>query len=398
MQEEQAALNVRTFGSFEMSYKGRTLAGGRRRDTHFMNLMQVLLHNIKKGVSRDSLEDILLGDRDVENRHQALHTIIYKAKRKLKSMGLPEADYIVLKDGSYYWTSKIPVNEDAAAFEELYIQAMESEYETEKLALCFSASNLYKGEFLADYAGVIWASAEARRYRRMFRTCVEHAVSILRRRQDWAQMEKFGRYVVEVDPFSDWECLAMEALMENMQYEEAAKLYADTVEYYMKEQGISPSAKLMDMMEKLGKQMKHSWQVLDQIQKKLGEDPENIQGGYQCAYPIFQGIYQILCRMMERSGQSIYLMLCTLVDSKGRPVKDETHLEEMSGRLSDAIKRSVRHGDIINQYGRGQFLLLLVNTTRENCEVVEKRIDEKIQVAGRHIGVEYHVNSVICET
>ena len=95
MKQTEDFLHVQMFGNFQMKYGGKPLTGEKRRDTYFTSLMQILLHNVKKGVSRDILEDILLGDRDIENRHQALQTIIYKAKRKLKSMGLPEVNYIL---------------------------------------------------------------------------------------------------------------------------------------------------------------------------------------------------------------------------------------------------------------------------------------------------------------
>ena len=102
-------------------------------------------------------------------------------------------------------------------------------------------------------------------------------------------------------------------------------------------------------------------------------------------------------RMMERGGQSVYLMLCTLVDSKGNPMKEGERLEELSVRLGEAIRVSVRHGDIINQYGSGQFLVLLINTTREDCDIIEDRINRKFIIGRQRTGVEYHVNSVICE-
>lgn len=102
-------------------------------------------------------------------------------------------------------------------------------------------------------------------------------------------------------------------------------------------------------------------------------------------------------RMMERGGQSVYLMLCTLVDGKGNPMKEGRRLEELSKRLREAIVCSVRHGDIINQYGNGQFLVLLINTTRENCSIVERRINQRFMAEGQRTGVQYHVNSVICK-
>lgn len=395
--EDPNVLYAQMFGNFQLYYNGRPLTGERVRDTYFTSLMQILLHHTDDGVGRNDLEEVLLGDRDVENRRQALQTIIYKAKKKLKNMGLPDENYIILKKGVYYWTARIPVREDAAVFDGLCRQAADCEEEEEQLTLYLDACYLYKGEFLSTCAAVLWAGAEARRYRKQFCECVEHAASLLRKRGDWMRLEKLGRYVTEAAPFSDWECLTMEALVECGQYEEARKLYADTVDSYFREQGIRPSRRLVEMMEKLGNQIKYSYEVLDQIQQGLKEDPAHVEGGYQCSYPVFRGIYHVVARMMERGGQSVYLMLCTLVDGKGNPMKEGERLEEMSARLGNAIRMSVRHGDIINQYGKGQFLVLLINTTREDCDIIEERINHRFIVGRQRAGVEYHVNSVLCE-
>ncbi len=395
--DQPDVLQVRMFGNFQMHYNGKPLTRERVRDTHFTGLMQMLLHNVGEGVSRDTLEEVLLGDRDVENRHQALQTIIYKSKRKLKGMGLPDVNYIQLEKGTYHWTPLIPVSEDARVFDGLCTRMRKARDEEEKLVLCHEACYTYRGEFLSDYASVLWAGAEARRYREMFCECVETAAGILRARQDWIQLEKLGNYATKTAPFSDWECLTMEALVESGRHEEATRLYARTVDEYVTERGIRPSAKISKMMDKLGERMRHAYGVLDQIQEDLAEDAGDIQGGYRCMYPVFKGIYQIIGRMMERGGQCVYLMLCTLVDGKGNPMKEGEKLEGLSERLGEAIRRSVRHGDIVNQYGNGQFLVLLVNTTRENCGVIEKRISRNFAIGRERTGIEYHVNSVICE-
>lgn len=395
--EQSGVLYVRMFGNFQMYYDGKLLTGGRVKDTHFTSLMQMLLHNAKEGVSRDALEEALLGDRDVENRHQALQTIIYKSKRKLKDMGLPDVNYIKLEKGMYRWTPLIPVSEDARIFEALCGRMAETECEEEKLSLCREACGTYKGEFLSDYAGVLWAGAEARRYRGMFCECIEMAAGILRKRQDWPELEALGRYAAKISPFSDWECLIMEGLVESGQYEEASRFYAKTVDDYVMERGVRPSAKISREMDKLGERMRHAYEALDQIQQDLSEDAEEIRGGYRCTYPVFKGIYHMIGRMMERGGQSVYLMLCTLVDGKGNPMKEGEKLAALSRRLGEAIQSSVRHGDVINQYGNGQFLVLLVNTTRENCDVIEKRISRNFAVGRERTGIEYHVSSVICE-
>ena len=53
--------------------------------------------------------------------------------------------------------------------------------------------------------------------------------------------------------------------------------------------------------------------------------------------------------------------------------------------------------DVVSQYGRGQFLVMLINITRENCEIIERRISQRFTVGRQRIGVEYHVDCIYCE-
>ena len=188
----------------------------------------------------------------------------------------------------------------------------------------------------------------------------------------------------------------MEALVSLGRDEDARKFYDDTVELYFQEQGLHPSGKLMGLLDRLGAQMGHQYAVLDDIQENLSGNDEKSPGGYFCPYPVFRGIYQMVERMMERGGQSVYLMLCTVVDSKGNPMRDGPILEELSQRLESAIQQSVRRGDAVNRYGKGQYLVLLVNTTRENCKILQRRINYHFLVGRQRTGVQYYVNSVIC--
>lgn len=392
-------LKIRMFGTFSMNYNGKPLVMKRlRRNNQFTNLMQAVLYYSEKGVGRDWLEDVVFEDRDVENRHNSLRVLIYKAIRKLRELGLPEGKYIYLENGLYRWTSEIRVEVDAIEFDRIYQRAKEAEDSGEKLDLYLQACYMYQGEFLADCAGVVWIGYESKRYRMMFQDIVCQAAMLLREREEWMRLEKLGRFAALAAPFSDWEELIMEAFMETGRFDDARRLYEETADYYQREQGIYPSVKMMQAIERLGNQMMYSYELLDTIQKKLTEEPdETIMGGYYCTFPVFQGIYQAVTRIMERGGQAVYLMLCTLVDGKGNPIQKEERLEGFSERLREAICRSVRHGDIVNQFGRGQYLVLLINTTRENCEVVQERINRNFNVGNQRVRVRYHVKCVECE-
>lgn len=390
-------LYVQTFGGFSISWNGKAVIGsGKSSESQFAYLMQLLLHHGTDGISRNILQQVLFADRDVENIHHSTRSVIYNAKKKLRGAGLPDVDYIEQRKGVYYWTEKIPVIEDAAMFERLCQEAEAEEEPDGKLDRYLEACHCYAGEFLPMQAGVVWVAQETRRYRSLFCSCVERAVSLLRNRHDFIRMEELGFYAARINPLADWEVITMEALVSMGRYADAGKFYNDTVELYMQEQGLRPSGRLMDLLCRMGTQMEHQYEALDAIQQKLSEEEDDGLGGYVCTYPVFQGVYRMVKRMMERGGQSVYLMLCTVVDSKGNPMKEGSMLEELSQRLGDAIRHSVRHSDAINKYGKGQYLVLLVNTTRENCDIIQKRINYYFIIGRQRTGIQYYVNSVVC--
>ncbi len=389
-------LHVRMFGGFSMSWNGRLVTGdSRSSETQFAYLMQLLLHHREDGVSRVNLEQVLFEGRDINDLHHAARSVIYNAKKKLKKAGLPDVNYIERRKDVYYWTDQIPVVIDTVEMERLSSEAKSEEDPEKKLQLYLDACHQYTGEFLGTQTAV-WAAQEARRYRVLFCDCVEQAVQSMRRRHDYFRMEELGIYAAKVNPLADWEIVTMEALISTGRYADAEKLYEDTVDLYLQEQGLRPSPRLMELLNKLGGQMGRQYAVLDDIQMELAEADSMRQGGYVCSYPVFQGIYRMITRLIERGGQSVYLMLCIVVDSKGNPMKAGPMLEDLSQRLGDAIQHSVRHGDVVNRYGKGQYLVLLVNITRENCSILQRRINYHFLVGRQRTGIQYHVNSVIC--
>ncbi len=391
----QDTLYVRMLGGFSMTWNGKLIAGGSKAsDSQNIYLLQILIHNREKGVTRDRLEELLFENRDMSNVHHALQSIIYNTKKKLQKAGLPEDRYIIQNKGVFYWTDRFPLIEDAEVFSNLYRQAENSEDPDEQLALYLEACHWYGGEFLPAQTGVIWAAQEARRYKTAFCSCMEKATTLLRQRQDFLQMEELGRYATRIDPLADWETVTMEALASMGQYDEARKLYENTVQFYFEEQGLRPSKNLAEHFEKLGAKMRHQHAALDQIQDELSGRSDKTIGGYLCSYPVFTGIYRMVERMLERGGQSVYLMLCTVVDSKGNPMREGSILTELNQRLGDAIRSAIRRGDAICRYSEGQYLVLLVNTTRENCTIVQKRINSRFIAGRQRIGIEYYVNSV----
>lgn len=344
-------IKVQMFGNFRMDYNGAPFVAEKmHKESQFNRMMQALIHYSDCGIAKDKLEEIVIGERDIDAPHTALRVIVYKTKQKLAQLGLPGKNLVYLEGGIYYWTPDIEIEEDAAEFEKLYNEACAlekqmphepesaetvcderiKEIEDNMLELYIKALYLYKGEFLAAYTGETWIAQEARRYHIMFEKIINEAAYILRKRKQFKGLEKLGVYAAKVDPFNEWEELIMEAMVETRRYDEAEELYTDVVDYYLRECGIYPSSRLLEILEKYSNQMNHAHEILENIQEGMNEQEETERGGYFCSYPVFRGIYQASIRIMKRTRVPVYLMLCTLEDEEGRQVQSETKMNKYS--------------------------------------------------------------------
>lgn len=388
-------LYVKMLGGFSMSFNGKTIAGSSKSSISQNNaLLQILIHSRDKGVTRDRLEELLFGDREVDNAHHSLRSVIYNAKKYLEKAGLPKVNYIISEKDAFYWTDEIEVKEDAYEFEQLYIEAGKEADPAKRLESYLNASYKYGGEFLPMQTNNVWAVRECMRYEQIFADCVEKASEILRENQDYERMRELGQYASVIAPLSDWESLTMEALVRMRRYDDAARLYEHTVNYYLDELGIHPSGKIIEWFEHLGKGISHQHSMIEDIQDDLEGNDDLAEGGFLCIYPVFQGIYRSNRRLIDRTGTSSCLMLCTILDGKGNPMKEGTVLDRLSERLIESACCSVRRGDTICSYGKGQCLILLVNTTREDCAVVQQRISKNFIVGRQRISIKYDIRTV----
>ena len=226
---------------------------------------------------------------------------------------------------------------------------------------------------------------------------INEAAYILRKRKQFKGLEKLGVYAAKVDPFNEWEELIMEAMVETRRYDEAEELYTDVVDYYLRECGIYPSSRLLEILEKYSNQMNHAHEILENIQEGMNEQEETERGGYFCSYPVFRGIYQASIRIMKRTRVPVYLMLCTLEDEEGRQVQSETKMNKYSRQLKKCVGESIRYSDIYTSYGKVQFLIMLIGIKREDCEIVKKRINRQFAKKNPRAAEKCHVNSIVCE-
>ena len=111
-------IKVQMFGNFRMDYNGAPFVAEKmHKESQFNRMMQALIHYSDCGIAKDKLEEIVIGERDIDAPHTALRVIVYKTKQKLAQLGLPGKNLVYLEGGIYYWTPDIEIEEDAAEFE-----------------------------------------------------------------------------------------------------------------------------------------------------------------------------------------------------------------------------------------------------------------------------------------
>jgi len=78
------------FGGFSLEWEGKKIAAGKSKESQFSYLMQMVLHYRREGVPKEELKAVVFEERDLENANHALRSIIYNARKKLASAGMPE--------------------------------------------------------------------------------------------------------------------------------------------------------------------------------------------------------------------------------------------------------------------------------------------------------------------
>ncbi|MBQ9330235.1 MAG: hypothetical protein IJ221_04530 [Oscillibacter sp.] len=392
MQEKNNVLYVRFFGAFSVRWNGVHLING--GDSQFIHLLQILLHTRENGADRALLIDELFHDREIKDVTHSMRVLFYNLKKRLKDMGLPSCDYIVKRGGRFYWAPEIPVIEDAADFEAAYQKANAGPTLEEKLNGYLNACELYGGDFLPLHAGSLWAAQEARRYRDMFSDCVNRAAAMLLKAKRYEQLLALGRNAARVQPFSNWERIALEALVGLGRYTEADNLYCEAERQYFEELGVRPDERMVELRESITTFNCPGQKMLDAVQEHLTGKHEPENGAYLCGYAVFESIFLVLARLTERSGQGNLLMLCTLEEADGIAHEESALQEALAARFERAICMSLRKTDIVCRCGKLQYLVLLTNTTQECCAAIQARISAQFDQQEPKHDIRYYTRAL----
>lgn len=395
MNDNLPILEVKALGGFSMRYGEKPISIGSGKSTKAVKLLQILVCSEGRAVSRERLLDMLYGNEDITDAANNLRVTTFRLKKMLVTAGLPPYDYIQIKSGMYCFAAPMEVVLDADQFVSLCDQADEAENTEEKIELLKKACLLYGGDYLPDFIcdGVILAKNS--NYKEKYTDALNELCELLMDRGEYETAIEVCEPACRMYPFDEWQAIQIDCLMRMKKYDEALKEYENTAKMFVDELGVYPSERMMKLFEQMNGRMNFKTQSLPEMEKRLKETDKG-SGAYFCSLPGFRDTYRLLARIVERNGQSVYLMLCSITNGKGQPMKNEERLDMMGKELQDTLAHCLRRGDSYTRYSKSQYLLLLVGTNRENCGLIFERIQKYFSREHKTWGkyLEYAVSSV----
>lgn len=388
-------LKVHVLGGFSITYGEHPISLKRNRITKVTKLLQLLIYQGSKGMTRETVIEELYGREDISDVANNLRVTIHRLKKILVDAGLPKHEYIEAAKGVYRWSAPMETEVDAHVFCKLVEQAGAVTDKKEKINLLKSACQMYGGELLPELSGDDWILIESISYKKKYFGALKELCNILMEQGQYEETLRLCAPACELYPFDEWQAVCIQCYIALNRYKEAMQEYEDTAAMLFEELGVSPSDEMLQQFTIMSSRMNYKPQALQEIKNRLGEE-QNDTGAYYCHLPGFRDNYRLIARIIERNGQSVFLLLCSIVNGKGQPMENEDKLAVMMQELHRSVKQSLRRGDVFTKYSASQFLMLLVGTNKENCTIIYDRIQRGF--AARHKtwakNLEYTISSI----
>lgn len=374
MNDKLPTLNVQMLGDFSVTYGDQPISFGKNTTTKAMKLLQILIYHGEQGIAREKLLNSLYVREELADASNNLRVTVHRLKKMITDAGLPEGEYISIKKGIYSWCAPMQTVVDARQFASLYKEAQACVDREQKKELLREMILMYHGEFLPALSGDEWVLLESIQYKKIYTAALKEICEILMEQGEYEEALNLCEPACRMYPFDEWQAVRIECFMKLKRYKEAMKEYEDTAKLFFEELGITPSDRLLNQFNEMSHQMNHiKPREIHEIKERLKEGSE--QGGaYYCSLPSFRDSYRLVSRMLERNGESAYLMLCSITDGKGRPMEKPEKLAVMSEDLQNAVQHCLRRGDSFTKYSPSQYLILLMGTNKENCSTIFERL------------------------
>ncbi|WP_143321919.1 BTAD domain-containing putative transcriptional regulator [Clostridium sp. HBUAS56010] len=396
MKNQETVIYVNMLGGFSISIGDKSIVDQNNQAKKPWSLLEYLITFRGRDIPVEELIDLFWKDEASNNPAGALKTLMFRVRKLLEPLGYPTQELIFQNRKAYGWTRDFLTVCDADKFEDLCIQSESSEISREEcLSLCLEAFSLYKGNFLPKSEWESWVVPIHTYYHTIYQKLVNRILTLLDEKKDYPTMIDVCQQTISIDPYGeDAHYYLICALYQSGNQLMALEHYQRVNDMFYNEFAITPSLRFKELY-KLISDKKHGITMdLSTIRDILLEGSTR-KGAFCCEPSVFRDIYQLETRAIERTGDSIFLCLLTISNLKGDLLKPAVQTRAMD-ELGEAIRNSLRRGDIFSRYSVSQYLMLLPTATYENGEKVLKRIIQnfKKEYSRKDLSITYSLQSV----
>lgn len=383
--EPQKTLEIFTLGTFAL--KNNLAPAPINKTTEQPNkaweLFKFLLTNRKKLLIPEKIIEVLWPQWEYTNPKASFRYHIYKIRQFLKKAGIPEKTIsIVSSAGCYSLETGRGCWLDAEEFINLSQKAdrLSQSNPAEAINLFIEALSLYKGEYLPEITGS-WVSP-VRFFCRSF-----YLKNILKVSKLLKKDGRFDRIIEIIEKAFLFEpaeeelhLLYMNTLLEGGKVERARAHYEQLTTTMYKEAGVNPSKALRKIYQKIKTNCKNGISDLKEFKgvQEIRKKHDNFKGALVCDPDIFRFLCGLKRRRFERSSNSIYLGILSIDGSNGRALSS-AELQDALKSLESLLLNNLRKDDIISQWNKNQFILLLADMDREQANRILVRIKGKFK-------------------
>lgn len=386
-------------GDFSVSCNGSTLISESNRNNKVIHLFQYLFIKHGQAVRQDELISQLFSDsNDYEDPVHTLKNIVYRLRKFLATSELPEREYIFFKKGAYGLCGDIEYEIDVEQFENAVNNAKADDCsEDKRLDYCLEAISLYSGDFLPKSTNMLWVMPRVVRYQEKFYYCVRMVYNILMEKHNLAPMIELFEKVLRLYPYEEqFHLLHISCLYSLKRIKEAINEYDFATTLLFDELGVSPSAEMLELYNKITETLNMASTTIEELRDDMNEETLE-KGAYYCNFQIFTNIYRLIVRHAERSGQTAFLVLMTFNETESSKQNSPDTIQKITGAFHNAMRTSLRRGDVYARCSPSQFIILLMDINQENCRVVANRISENFykQIKAKNAKLTWKVMSAI---
>lgn len=376
----QQRLQISMLGGFSLSYPDGTAIDyqSNRSNKLWMVLAYLLTHRGKQ-ITQDELIDILWPDEEIDNPVNTLKTMRHRLCGMLDALGgIPGKEMIRYNHGIYAWSEEVDCVLDIDQFSTYCALAEQEQDDSQKISHYLNALEYYNGDFLPKLSSEMWVMSAHAYYHAEYLRVVKKCIALLRTENRYYEIITVCQKAVTIEPYDeDLHRELIDALVRTGAKQSALDHYEKVKELFYHEFGINLSEDLVELYKQIIDETNDAQMDLSFIASRLQEDM--VPGAFYCEYALFKEIYRLMTRMMERSGQSVYLCLVSVTEKNGKHIVNTKKQNEAVGRLRTAIQFSLRRGDVFTRYSVSQYLILLSSINYENTEMVLRRITDNFK-------------------